>query len=86
MEPFEPKGVAYTEPPPHLLEDALRIVTLGVEQLPPGAHGAIVAVATETGANGAIVARVNEHFELVGWVGKSWGSTITYGGAAKVVW
>lgn len=80
------KGVAFDPPPPHLLDDALRIVSEGVAQLPPDAHGAIVAVGSAAGINGAVVAKVNEHFEIFGWVGKQWDGPITYGGAAKVIW
>ena len=80
------RGVSYEPPPGHLLQDALRIVSEGVAQLPAGANGAIVAVGTDAGVNGAIVAKVSQHFEVVGWVGKNWGSAVTYGGAATFVW
>lgn len=80
------RGVAYNAPPPHLLDDALRIVNQGIAQLPAGADGAVVAVGTDAGVNGAIVAKVNQHFNVVGWVGKNWGSAITYGGAATFIW
>ena len=80
------KGVAYTDPPGPLLAQALEIVNRGIAELPANANGAIVTVATDAGVNGAVVAKVNDHFQVVGFIGKSWGNAITYGGAAKLVW
>lgn len=86
MTPDLPRGVAFTAPPSHLLNDALRIVNESTAALPPDAHGAVVAVGTDAGINGAIVVKVSSQFEVVGWIGKEWGRAITYGGAATLVW
>jgi len=80
------KGVSFNEPPSGLLAQALDIVNRGIAQLPADANGAIVAVGTDAGVNAAVVGKVNEHFHVVGWIGKNWGSAVYGGGAATLVW
>jgi hypothetical protein len=83
----DPKtGVSYTPPPVSLMKEATRVVERTFAQLPKDANGAVIGVATEKGWNAAIAHRVGDKVQVVGWVGKSWGESITAGGAVKVVW
>lgn len=82
----ETNGVQFTSPPASILADALQMVNEGIAQLEPHDRGAIVTIVTPTGVNGAIVTRAGDHLELVGWIGKSWGESVTGGGAVKIRW
>ena len=80
------KGVAFTAPPPHLIQDAARVIEAMTRDLPPGTRGAVVGLATDQGVNAAVVHRVGDRFAVASWVGKSWGSRITAGGAVRATW
>ena len=75
------KGVEFNAPPPTILAAMLKQVDAQVAQLPPDADGALVAVATERGVNAAFVARMPHGFEVVSWVGRTWGSQAIDAGA-----
>lgn len=80
------KGVQFQTPPASILVAALQMVNEGIAQLEPHERGAIVTIVTPNGVNGAIVSRAGEHVELVGWIGKDWGTEVTGGGAIKIRW
>ena len=87
----EPKGVEFNPPPPHLLEDALRIVNDSVSQLPAGANGGLVFVGSKNpgerlGVNAALVVRAGDHFAVTTWIGKKWGEELSGGFGGKVLW
>lgn len=79
-------GVAFNPPPPSLLDQAMAVVHQTAAQLPAGAQGGVIAVATPNGWNAAIVHRAGERFEVGAWIGKSWAGGLTGGGAVKVSW
>ena len=79
------KGVEFNPPPPSLMTSVMRQIDAQVATLPPDADAALVSVATNAGVNAAFVARVPGGFEVVTWVGKSWGEAVTYGGGVKKV-
>jgi hypothetical protein len=78
-------GVAYNAPPPHLMADAIAHVTAQMAQVPPDAHGAIVAVGNREGVNAALALHGPMGVEVVAWVGKSWTGPIDYGISAVKV-
>lgn len=82
-EPF--KGVEFNAPPPHLMQDAMAQISAMVSTLPPDADAAIVGLGTNKGVNAAFVAKVPGGFEVMAWVGKDWGSEITYGAGVQKV-
>lgn len=84
--PPELGRVRTSEPPPHLISDAIAHVTAALAELPPDADAALVAVATDKGANAALVVRGPLGFNVVGWIGKTWGDEITYGAEVQKVW
>jgi hypothetical protein len=79
-------GVAFNAPPNNLMASVQRQIDTLAAQLSPDVKGAVIAVATDTGWNAAIVHRAGNHFQVVSWVGKSWGSQLAGGGAVKVTW
>jgi hypothetical protein len=84
--PTEVGRIRTNDPPAHLLHDAIAHVNAAILELPPNADGALVGVATETGANAAIVMKTPFGFQVVGWIGKNWGESITYGAEVQKVW
>lgn len=80
------KGVTFTPPPTSLMADATRIVTDLAKSLPPGSQGGIIAVATDTGWNAAVVHRAGERFQVASWIGKDWTGSLTGGGAVRTSW
>lgn len=78
-------GVAFEPPPAHLLPDIMASMARAIATLPPDADGAIVGIATDKGANAAIVARLPAGFEVQAWIGKSWGERVTYGAEVQKV-
>ena len=80
------KGVAMNAPPASILGELTKQVHDAVAMLPPDGKGALVGVATTTGVNLAVVAKVGGHTNIVGWAGKSWGQPISGGAAVQVQW
>jgi len=74
-------GVAFNDPPPHLIPDLQHSITNALSTLPPDKSGALVGVATEKGVNAVIVARVNDVWAVQAWIGKSWGDKHVDAGA-----
>jgi hypothetical protein len=74
------RGVAFNAPPPHLIADAIASVTRQMEQIPVGAHGAIVAVGTYgpggPAVNAAIAVKGPYGVQIEAWIGKTWGQGI----------
>lgn len=81
-----PSGVSFTAPPVSLLAEAQQIVKGMTAQLPPGANGAIVGIATKDGWNAAVVHRVGTQFTVGSWVGKTWTGGLTGGGVIVATW
>lgn len=77
-------GVAYTAPPPHLIQDAIDHVTAEMASVPKDAHGAVVAVASRTAegrviVNAAVAVHGPRGVEIAAWVGKTWGERLQVG-------
>ena len=68
------------------MADAARALEAVTQQLPSHASGAVVGLATDRGMNAAVVHRIGSRFAVASWVGKSWGSRITAGGAVQATW
>lgn len=81
-----PKGVAFTEPPEHLIPDIMGSINRAVAQLPPDANGALVAVADRSGVNAAVVAKIDESWRVTAWIGKSWGGPVEAGALVMKTW
>jgi len=77
-------GVAFAQPPDHLIPDITASIARAVATLPKDKTIALVGIATEAGGNAAIVARVNNTWAVQVWVGKTWRRPLTYG--AEVMW
>ncbi len=80
-------GVQFNAPPAGpIAEAAMRITSDALAQLPPNANGGILAIATTKGVNAVIVHRLNDHFKVAGWVGKTWGQPIEAGASLVATW
>jgi len=92
MMPADPiKGVAFTPPPPHLLQDALRIVNDGVAQLPPETRVGLIFVGSKDpgqpfALNAALVVKTGPHVAVTTWIGKKWGEELSGGFGGRVLW
>lgn len=80
------RGVAFTEPPPHLIADVQQSIQQAVAQLPPDAKGAIVGVTTAQGVNAAVVARLEHGWMVQSWIGKDWHAPLSGGAAVTKSW
>ena len=80
------KGVAMNAPPASILGELTKQVQAAVATLPPDGKGALVGVATTTGVNLAVVAKVKDHVNVTSWIGKSWGQPVSGGAAVQVHW
>lgn len=84
-----PGGVVWsTQPPPGLSASIAKAVSDAAAQIPPGMSGGLIVVATERGANLAVVHRFGSTVEVTGWIGKSgWTSKgAEVGAQIKAVW
>lgn len=83
-------GVMMTSPPADIIEKTEGIISRAVASLGEGERGALVWIASQQGdritVNLALVQKVNEHFTVTGWIGKSHGTPIEAGIAGKLVW
>ncbi len=79
-------GVAFSPPPPSLLEDAHAALQQALGTLPPGAQGALVGVATASGVNAVVVAKAPHEWAVQAWIGKTWTGPITGGASVLKVW
>jgi hypothetical protein len=82
--------VQMVPPPASILKAVTALIEDAARELEPGEHGRLAWVATTSGVNLALVAKVkeNEHARIVigGWVAKSWGSPIAAGIGGTVSW
>ena len=79
-------GVLFNAPPNNLLPSISKSIADAIAQLPPGANGAVVGIATEKGANAAVVAKVRDGWEIQAWIGKKWVGPVEGGGSVRVTW
>jgi hypothetical protein len=79
-------GVLYHAPPDHLILDVQGSIAKAIQQLPPGKRTALVGVATTEGANAAIVAKIDEHWVVQAWIGKTWGDPLNTGAQVMASW
>jgi len=54
--------------------------------LPQGKSGALVGVATTSGVNAAVVARINDTWTVMAFIGKTWQGPITGGAQILATW
>lgn len=74
-------GVQFNTPPTNLIPDLQHSINNALSALPQDKSGALIILATEKGANAAVVARVNDTWSVQAWVGKSWGEKSIDAGA-----
>lgn len=79
-------GVAFNQPPALLIPDISASIAKAVAALPQGKSGAIVGVATTTGVNAAVIARLDDTWSVQAWVGKDWGKSVTGGAQILATW
>lgn len=80
------KGVAFNTPPEHLIHDLNASIGAALAELPPDAHGAVIAVATMEGTNAVVVGKLRNDWVTKVWIGKKWGGPIEGGAALMRVW
>lgn len=73
-------GVAFNAPPEEQMPSIRAALDRAVAELPEGANGALVGVATPRGANAAIVARSGNRWQVAAWIGKTWDAPQVDGG------
>ncbi len=79
-------GVAYNPPPAELITAVNGQISAALASLKPGSNGALVAIATQSGVNGAIVAKLPHGWSTVAWLGKTWSGPLEGGVAVKAEW
>ena len=79
-------GVAFTQPPDHLIPDISASIQRALATLPQGKSGALVGVATTSGVNAAVVARINDTWTVQAWIGKTWTGPVTGGAQILATW
>jgi len=79
-------GVAFTQPPDHLIPDISASIAKAVAALPQGKSGALVGVATNAGVNAAVVAKVNDVWTIQAFIGKTWKGPVTGGAQILATW
>lgn len=83
-------GVEMNAPPAEYIDKAERIISDAVAKLGPNEKGALTWLAMMKGdkiiVNLAVVAKVNDHFSTVAWIGRTWGEPIEAGIAGRLVW
>lgn len=83
--PTPPRGVQFNSPPPHLLGDVNAAIASAIDRAEaqlaahPEKHTAIVAVADLTGANAALVVKVDNTWEVKAYIGKEWKGPLSAG-------
>lgn len=80
------KGVAFNDPPAHLIPDIRKSIDLAVAQLPDWKRGAVVGVATEAGVNAAVVAKLDHGWTVTSWIGKTWHAPVSEGASVMRSW
>ena len=86
MSDEKPNGVAFNDPPPELL-DKIRAKAIAMTgELGPGDRGAVVLIPTRAGVNAATVAKLNNHWFVTGYIGKTWDEPLDWGGGVKFRW
>jgi hypothetical protein len=82
--------VTQNAPPAEYLEQTTAMISKAVSQLGVDEKGALTWIASKKGdqisVNLAVVAKVNEHVTVLGWLGKEHGEPIAAGIAGKIVW
>lgn len=84
------KGVAMNPPPAEILGTVNQMVADAVKNIPEGATGALVGIATRSSSgavnvNLALTKKVRDNVTVVGWMGKSWGQPVEGGAAIQVL-
>lgn len=78
-------SVQMTSPPLQWKPDAERLIGEAVAALGED-RGAIVWVAHATGVNLAIVQKINNNVEILGYAAKSWGKPLAAGVVGRIHW
>lgn len=80
-------GVSFTPPPADVLPAVNGSISAALASLKPGSKGAIVAIATQTGVNAAVVSVLPDGFTVHAYIGKQWGQPgATFGAAIRREW
>lgn len=79
-------GVAMNVPPPEYLSDTTQIIADAVAQLGPNDRGIMTWVATTKGVNLALVDKINDHIDVIAFIGKDWGHPVEAGLVGRVHW
>jgi hypothetical protein len=79
-------GVAFNQPPAQLIPDISASIAKAVAALPQGKSGALVGVATTSGVNAAVVAKINDTWTVQAYVGKTWSGPVTGGAQILATW
>lgn len=80
------RGVVMNAPPQEVLAQTNTMIRDAVAQLGKDERGVLTWIATTEGVNLALVQKVNDHVEVFGYVGKSWGKPLAAGIAARLHW
>lgn len=84
------KGVVMSPPPAKYLEQTTSVIRDALATLEPGERGGLVWVATKkddkVSVNLAVVGRVNNDFQVLGWIGKEFGEPVAAGVAGRWTW
>jgi hypothetical protein len=80
------KAIQFNPPPDHHVSDLMNSINSAMASLPPDAKGALVMVPTTAGGNAAIVVRAGHSWDVMTWIGKSWGEPLAAGVAVRKVW
>lgn len=83
-------GVEMNSPPAQYMQQTTALIMDAVATLKVDEKGALVWLASkkgeQVGVNLALVSRVNDSFQIVGWIGKEFGQPIAAGIAGRVSW
>lgn len=83
-------SVQFNPPPTHYMDQTLGVIGAAVARLDPNEKGKLVWIAHKkdgkVSVNAAVVNKFNDNFEVVLWVGKTWGRPIEAGVAASLSW
>jgi hypothetical protein len=82
-------GVRMASPPADRLAPISAAINELWATLPADTDLAVLGLANEAGANGAIVVRVThgpQPWEVVGWLAKAWGGSVNYGAMVRKTW
>ena len=79
------KGVEMLPPPAHLMTETNKLISDAVAQIGKDKRTMLtVWVDTSLGVNAALVSKVNDNVEILGYFGRVWGKPISAGVAMRV--